>query len=173
MNLESYDVDSLRKLVRGLEKENRELKKLLDQAKIPYARSDVFQRAIPENNSERAEEYDLDQGARIIRSYIDQKRATQFFSMFWGREDVFARRAKNGQYYLQCEKRWESVCPKKNGKKQDCGNCEQKKWTKLTPEILVRHLLGYREDGADVIGVYPLLPDGTCRFLVFDFDNHS
>lgn len=173
MNLESYDVDSIRKLVRGLEKENRELKKLLDQAKIPYARSDVFQREIPENNSERTEEYDLDQGARIIRSYIDQKRATQFFSMFWGREDVFARRAKNGQYYPQCENRWESVCPRQNGKKQDCGNCEQKKWTKLTPEILVRHLLGYREDGTDVIGVYPLLPDGTCRLLVFDFDNHA
>ena len=24
-----------------------------------------------------------------------------------------------------------------------------------------------------MIGVYPLLPDGTCRFLVFDFDNHE
>lgn len=34
-------------------------------------------------------------------------------------------------------------------------------------------MLGYKEDGSDVIGVYPLLPDGTCRFLVFDFDNHE
>ena len=25
----------------------------------------------------------------------------------------------------------------------------------------------------DVIGVYPLFSDGTCRFLVFDFDNHE
>ena len=24
-----------------------------------------------------------------------------------------------------------------------------------------------------MIGVYPLLKDGTCRFLVFDFDNHE
>ena len=23
------------------------------------------------------------------------------------------------------------------------------------------------------IGVYPLLPNGTCRFIVFDFDNHE
>lgn len=38
---------------------------------------------------------------------------------------------------------------------------------------MINHLIGYREDGADVIGVYPLLPDGTCRFLVFDFDNHE
>lgn len=33
--------------------------------------------------------------------------------------------------------------------------------------------MGYRDDGTDVVGVYPLLPDGTCRFLVFDFDNHE
>lgn len=24
-----------------------------------------------------------------------------------------------------------------------------------------------------MLGVYPLLADGTCRFLVFDFDNHE
>lgn len=44
---------------------------------------------------------------------------------------------------------------------------------KLTPDILVKHLVGYREDGTDVIGVYPLLLDGICRFLVFDLDNHE
>lgn len=38
---------------------------------------------------------------------------------------------------------------------------------------ITAHLLGYKEDGSDVIGVYPLLPDGTCRFIVFDFDNHE
>ena len=29
------------------------------------------------------------------------------------------------------------------------------------------------EPGTDAIGVYPLLPDGTCRFLVFDFDKFN
>ena len=38
---------------------------------------------------------------------------------------------------------------------------------------IVEHLVGYKEDGSDVLGVYPLLPDGTCRFIVFDFDNHD
>ena len=33
---------------------------------------------------------------------------------------------------------------------------------------IIVHLLGIKEDGSDVIGVYPLLPNGTCRFLVFD-----
>ncbi|EOS38612.1 hypothetical protein C808_02822 [Lachnospiraceae bacterium M18-1] len=27
--------------------------------------------------------------------------------------------------------------------------------------------------GLSGLGVYPLLPDGTCRFVVFDFDNHE
>ena len=38
---------------------------------------------------------------------------------------------------------------------------------------IIDHLLGTKEDGSDVIGVYPLLPNGTCRFIVFDFDNHE
>ena len=35
------------------------------------------------------------------------------------------------------------------------------------------HLRGNSYAAKDVIGVYPLLDDGTCRFLVFDFDNHE
>ena len=38
---------------------------------------------------------------------------------------------------------------------------------------LFRYMWKYKDDGSDVIGVYPLLPDGTCRFIVFDFDNHE
>lgn len=37
----------------------------------------------------------------------------------------------------------------------------------------MNHLVGYKVDASDVIGVYPLLSDGTCRFIVFDFDNHE
>ena len=37
----------------------------------------------------------------------------------------------------------------------------------------MQHLTGAREDCSDVIGVYPMLPDETCNFLVFDFDNHD
>ncbi len=39
--------------------------------------------------------------------------------------------------------------------------------------LIQKHLLGEREDCTDVLGVYPLFPDNTCRFLVFDFDNHE
>lgn len=168
MNVEAYNLDSLRKLVRDLQKENKELREILDQADIPYAKSEVFS-----EKPVSSEEYDLDQGGRINQQYIDRNMATKFFAMFWGREDVFAKRAKNGNYYPQCNNRWNTVCPKQKGEKQYCEDCAYRSWTKLKPENLINHLIGYREDGADVIGVYPLLPDGTCRFLVFDFDNHE
>ena len=169
MNIEAYNLDSLRKLVRVLEKENKSLKALLQRAEIPYAPSEVFL-----DTPTISEEYDPDQGARINKQDINEKLATKFFAMFWGREDVFAQRAKNGNYYPQCDNRWNNrLCPKQKGQKMDCGDCEHTSWTKLSPAIIAAHLKGYREDGTDVIGVYPLFPDGTCRFLVFDFDNHE
>ena len=36
MNIGSYDLDSLRKLVRKLEKENQQLKSILKREKIPF-----------------------------------------------------------------------------------------------------------------------------------------
>ncbi len=169
MNIEAYNLDSLRKIIRSLQTENKELRELLEKAEIPYSSSTVF----VETPTEK-QEFDLDQGGRISQQYIDKKLAIRFFSMFWGREDVFAKRAKNGNYYPQCDNRWNSaICPKQKGEKTYCGECEHACWTRLTPDVLLNHLLGYREDGTDIIGVYPLLKDGTCRFLVFDFDNHE
>lgn len=94
--------------------------------------------------------------------------------MFWGRINVYAKRGKNGGYYPQCNHRWnDQICPKQRGEKIACENCGHTEWTALTPKKIMEHLLGFKEDGSDVIGIYPLLPEGTCRFLVFDFDNHE
>ena len=76
MNIEAYNLDSLRKLVRDLEKENKELRKLLDKAEIPYANKNIFSENIVDS-----EEYDLDQGGRIISQYIEKQLATKFFSI--------------------------------------------------------------------------------------------
>ena len=103
MSVEAYNLDSLRRLIRSLQKENRELKDLLDKSKIPYGESEAFS-----NSLAAVEEYDPDQGARIVDQFIDESMATRFFAMFWGREDVFAKRAKNGRYYPQCINRWDS-----------------------------------------------------------------
>lgn len=170
VNIEAYDVESLRKLVRLFEYENRMLKEKLNRENIPYDEVDPFEATI-----DNVEEYDTDQGGRINNpSYITEGMAKRFFSMFWGREDVYARRSKKGGYFPQCDNRWnDRLCPKQRGKKMFCGECENKKWTRLDVKKVIAHLLGYKEDGSDVIGVYPLLPNGTCRFIVFDFDNHE
>ena len=169
MNVEAYNLDSLRKLVRNLQDENRRLKELLDKADIAYEPKNVFREKIETN-----EEYDPDQGGRIQRRYITEELANKYFAMFWGRMDVYAKRGTKGGYFPQCDHRWNNrICPKQRGEKINCEACEYKKWTKLKPKKIIEHLLGYREDGADVLGVYPLFPDGTCRFIVFDFDNHE
>ena len=170
MNIGSYDLDSLRKLVRRLEKENQQLRSVLKKEKIPFSFSeeDVFD---TENEND---EYDIDQGGRIADRYIDNDLARMFYSMFWGRTDVFARRSKNGNYFPQCENRWKDECPVKQGKERTCPkDCALRRYRRLEPWIIAKHLKGEKEDGTDVIGAYPLLPDGTCRFIVFDFDNHE
>lgn len=169
MNIEAYNLDSLRKLVRSLQDENRRLKEQLNKADIDYESEDFF-----EEKLETMEEYDPDQGERIQYKYITEELANRFFAMFWGRTDVYAKRGTKGGYFPQCDHRWnDRICPKQHGGKIHCEACGHRKWTELKPKKIIEHLLGLREDGADVLGVYPLFPDGTCRFLVFDFDNHE
>lgn len=170
MNIEAYDVESLRKLVRNLEYENRTLKEKLKKENIPYDEIDPFEE--PMNN---IEEYDPDQGERIVKPpFITDKMALDFFAIFQGREDVYAKRGKNGGYFPQCENRWNAeLCPRQRGERVICDNCENTKWKRLDTKRIIAHLLGYKDDGSDVVGIYPLLADGTCRFIVFDFDNHE
>lgn len=169
MHIQAYNLDFLRKIIRSLQDENRRLKDQLSRANIPCETSNIFIEKI-----ENIEEYDPDQGGRILDRYITKDLANQFFSFFWGRTDVYAKRGKKGGYFPQCNNRWnDRICPKQRKEKLSCEACEHREWTKLTPEKIIDHLVGYKEDGSDVLGVYPLFSDGTCRFIVFDFDNHE
>ena len=169
MNVEAYDLDTLRKLVRDLQAENKILKERLTENHIPFESDDIF------GSVNRApDEYDPDQASLIETIPITDDTARRFYGMFWGRTDVYARRGKNGGYFPQCKNRWGSeLCPKQQGKHFDCGECRNQNYEKLELWHIRQHLQGQRENCTDVIGVYPLLPDGTCRFLVFDFDNHE
>ena len=169
MSTEAQNLDSLRKLVRELQEENKKLKDQLKKANIAFSEESVFEEKI-----ENLSEYDPDQGERIIGRYITEEMANYFFAMFWGRTDVYAKRGRNGGYFPKCDNRWnDRLCPKQRGEKISCEDCENTQWTKLTSKKIIEHLVGYKEDGSDVIGVYPLFADGTCRFIVFDFDNHE
>lgn len=109
---------------------------------------------------------------------ITPAHARFFFSLFHGRNDVYAKRAvmKNGKagYFPVCENLWQyGVCPKADRQKVKCVSCPNRSWTPLNQRVLMAHLTGEKSDGSDVVGIYPLLPDDTCRFLVFDFDDHE
>ena len=94
MNIYAYTLDSLRELIRRLQKENAELRLQLKNAEQNKAKESIF-----ENNYEVEPEYDEDQGGRIISRYITADMATAFFTLFWGRQDVYAKRGRNGGYF--------------------------------------------------------------------------
>ncbi|RHO51057.1 hypothetical protein DW127_06410 [Lachnospiraceae bacterium AM10-38] len=140
MNIEAFNTDTLRKLVRNLQDENKKLKEKLDEANIPYEEINLFEQPI-----DKSAEYDPDQGGRIIHpGYITENMAKRFFSMFWGREDVYAKRGKNGGYFPQCANRWnDHLCPKQQNQKIFCDECINKKWTRLDVKKIINHLFSY------------------------------
>ena len=168
------NVSLLQKQLNDLQLENQLLKNILDRSGISYVQELKRMRA-PEETSE----YDLNQGARIIHpSVITDDMANLFYSRFWGRQDVYAKRnEKKGtgeaSYFTQCHNFWQDVCPKKHKQKISCKDCTYQAYKQLTRKDILAHLRGYAYNASDVIGVYPLLSDGTCRFLVYDFDNHE
>ena len=69
--------------------------------------------------------------------------------------------------------RWENICPRMHHRKMNCKDCSHQAYKRLTIKDIRSHLQGRSYNGTEVIGLYPLLKNGTCRFLVFDFDNHE
>ncbi len=58
-----------------------------------------------------------------------------------------------------------SLCGKRKTPRVRCSDCKHQSYLPVTDEVLKEHL-----QGKQTIGVYPLLPDDTCRFLAVDFD---
>ena len=115
---------------------------------------------------------------KIDKEFITEKHTLFLYSLFKGRKDVYSKRAtlKNGKsaYFPVCNNFWkEGTCPKRIGQKIKCMDCSNREWTPLNQRAIMAHLLGYKDNCSDVIGIYPLLLDNTCNFLVFDFDNHN
>ena len=114
MNLEAYDVESLRQVVRDLQNENEALRAQLHRQNIPAAESMAFR------SCRKEDLYDPDQGARIEHPTITREMLSLFYKWFHGRPDVYARRGKKGGYYPQCANRWSEKCPFQNGSSRYC-----------------------------------------------------
>ena len=105
-----------------------------------------------------------------------EEKVALFRSLFQGREDVFARRwfspttGKSG-YQPVCAREWSrEYCDKKKFK---CAECPNREFQPLGYSDIYRHLEGKDPNGRDVVGVYAIFPDNTCRFLCCDFDDKS
>ena len=102
------EVNNMRELVNRLQRENQQLKQLLEQAGIDYSSyilEDADAVSVP------------NQGKRILPFAITENAARHFFARFWGREDVYAKRSVNKKtgkagYFPQCDNFWHYVvCP--------------------------------------------------------------
>ncbi len=91
-----------------------------------------------------------------------------FMWLFNGREDVYAKQWENKSkeksgYAPVCLNEWQpGICEKP---KISCLKCNHKAYAGLNEKVVEHHLRGNI-----VIGIYPMLPDETCRFLAMDFD---
>lgn len=165
--MDNNRISFLMKIISELKKENETLRRLLKDNQINIG------------DEERSESYDMNQGARIVSVSVTKKLASQYFARFWGRMDVYSQRVVNKAgrigYYPQCKNFWVPGCRRRpefnhemKKKSTTCLDCTMQEWKPITPDIIINHLTG-----KITIGIYPLLSDDTCCFLVFDFDNHS
>jgi superfamily II DNA or RNA helicase len=98
-------------------------------------------------------------------------KARLFGDLFRGREDVFAVRWENtvkgrSGYSPRCANEWKpGICGKP---KVRCGACERQAFLPLDVHQLLAHLRGHQ-----VVGIYPLLADDSCRLLAIDLDGGS
>jgi superfamily II DNA or RNA helicase len=94
-----------------------------------------------------------------------------FRSLFKGREDVYPKMwlSKNGDrkgYMPACGNDGNyPLCGKRKFPRVKCAACNHQAYLPVNDEVIREHL-----QGKQTIGVYPLLPDDSCRFLAVDFD---
>lgn len=94
----------------------------------------------------------------LLQSVLStQEKLALYRSVFAGRQDVYAKSYLNKegkiQYYPSYNYGWKQLSP------------EKRTFQPLTDEVLKSHLRGEQ-----AIGMFPLLTDDSCRFLVLDFD---
>ena len=109
----------------------------------------------------------------VTRQSSAQEKINLYKSLFRGRGDVYALRwenAKSGKsgYSPVCKNKW--VQGKCNIKSRPCADCPFNEPVSMDDSALLKHFRGDDNLCRDVIGLYPLLPDNSCHFLVLDFD---
>ena len=122
--------------------------------------------------------------ASITKDSSSDEKIALFRSLFKGREDVYALRwesRKSGKSGFQaaCRNEWiKGLCRKREVR---CGECPARDFLPITDAVIRKHLQGLGSEAKSkraiprdfTVGIYPLLLDETCWFLVADFDKES
>ncbi len=113
----------------------------------------------------------LPPAASVTRHSPPPSKIALFRSLFGGREDVYPKRWENARtgkagYAPVCANEWAPrICGKPRVR---CGGCSHQAFLEVTDEAIAGHLRGRH-----TLGVYPMLPDDSCRFLAADFDGET
>jgi hypothetical protein len=155
------ELEWLRQENRRLAKENLHLRTMLNEYGIAWQ-----------------EKMEVRPAAVMDKQAEEQRRINLFMKLFVARRDVYAKRWETTEgrkgYSPVCVNFWQDVCPKRLRKPIKCNECNAHKWQPFTEQAARQHLLGTDEKGKSfVAGTYALLEDSTCKFLVFDFDDHD
>lgn len=98
-----------------------------------------------------------------------------FESLFVGRRDVYAKGFKSAKYQKMgyspaCVNADNPVLCRKG--KIRCSQCPNRKFADFNLLVIKNHLQGRDQKGRRfTAGLYPLMPDDTCKVLIVDFDS--
>ncbi|MCJ7570184.1 MAG: DEAD/DEAH box helicase [Anaerolineales bacterium] len=157
-----------------------ELDSLDSRRKAILEQIDKLKRELALLGKESSESLDDFGKSTINNQSSEDAKIALFRILFRGREDVYARRyesvrtSKTGYFPASRMKGGRGF-----GEKPDAGSddIEQRDFLPLTDEVIRNHLLGKdpqsRSKHEFTIGLYPLLLDETCCFLVVDFDKST
>src|SRR5581483_2665863 len=156
------DLLAFEKLCEQLREENAKLRRVLVEHGITIPSQDAYpQIELPPIEAPQEPE-DANERAR--------RRIALFRSLFRGREDVFAVRwesrrgdGKSG-YMPAAERDWNAINRSRPEDRKKVDR-QTRRFLPLTDKVIEDHLWGRH-----TVGVYPLLADETCWFLVVDFD---
>ena len=149
--LENLERDELIKLIKTLEKENKELKEKI------YGKVETKK--------------EVKELSRETKAISNEEKIKIFMEVFKGRTDVYAKRwtsKKTGKsgYSPVCKNEFNKYkCDKPKVK---CNECPYRELVPLTEDVILKHL-----QGKITVGIYPLLPGDLCNFLAIDFDKEN
>lgn len=143
----------------------QEIVLLLKEKSRLCERLSSIEERIPPLNTEAATEIKGEDKARFI------------LNLFSPRLDIFATRQKRKDtgktvYYPKCSNLWKEGCHRKiQGDKTQCADCPLNEKEKLTTQAIWNNTFANdNPDGIGAIGIYPLKPGNTTRFIAIDLD---